>query len=78
MASARRVRLKVSPTFPPSKGKEIYTYTKQVANNTAQIVRVNSSGPFPVHPVTKEKGVFHLFGRIRSWIDEQANFPSPQ
>ena len=49
-------RIEVVPSVCAEEGEKLFAYTEEVANNTAQIVRVNSSGPFPIHPLSPKKG----------------------
>lgn len=69
------IGVSIQPSTSPETGRMLYQYMKEVATNTAQIVRVNNSGPFPVHPIQPQKGIPRLKQRIRMWLDRATNFP---
>lgn len=73
---AKGERIKVVAKVSSEKGSQLYRYTEELANNTAQIVRVNSSGPFPVHGLPSKKGRWSaVVEKFRSKIDKEFNYP---
>jgi hypothetical protein len=73
---AKGERIRVIAKVSSEKGSQLYRYTEEVANNTAQIVRVNSSGPFPVHGLPSKKGrLSTVIEEFRSKMDKEFNYP---